>query len=118
LSQTIKDYANHTDDDLYGLLGARLLGAALGMSPEEEDDQQQFGRQWFARQYEELQRRICTAGVLRTTGTNVSDRIVDAFAIQQILQEHEDYAVNAVLLAVLVSRIGLGTFCAGVGPGA
>jgi hypothetical protein len=112
----VKEYWDRSDDDLYELLGAALLGEGRGLSPEEQDDQRRFGRQWFARQHDELQRRICRdKRVRQLIGTTASDRFIDAVTISEILSSHDDLGLNAALLAVLVARVGLGTFCANTG---
>lgn len=115
----IQDYWDFSDDDLYKMLGASLLGVGIGISPEDQDNHRRFGKQWFARQYGELQRRICNDKRVRElTGTTVSDRFVDAAAVVELLGQHDDYAANAALIAVLVARIGLATFCANIKKGA
>ena len=114
----VQDYWDFSNDDLYEMLGASLLGVGIGISPEDRDNHRRFGKQWFARQYGELQRRICDDKRVRElTGTTVSDRFVDAAAIVELLSQHDDYRANAALIAVLVARIGLGAFCANVKAG-
>jgi hypothetical protein len=111
----LQKYWDKDDDQLYELLGASLLGVHIGMSPEEQDRNRRFGKQWFDRQYHELQKRVCLdERVSDHLGTNLSDRILDVGALVGLLGAHDDYGINAVLISVLIARIGLGTFCAGV----
>ena len=112
------DYWHRADDELYELLGASLLGSgSVGISPEEQDRNRLFGRRWFERQYHELQQRICTDKKVRDLiGESVSDRMVDAGTVAGLLAQQDDYGANAVLIAVLITRIGLSAFCATVKP--
>lgn len=76
----VRDYWDLSDDDLYEVLGASLLGVGIGISP--ENNYRRFGKRRFARQHGELQRRICNDKRIRElTGTTVSDHLVDAAAI-------------------------------------
>ena len=111
-------YWERTDDELYELLGASLLGSgAVGISPEEQNRNRRFGRRWFERQYHELQQRICTDKKVRDLiGESVSDRMIDAGTVAGLLAQQDDYGPNAVLIAVLVTRIGLSAFCATARP--
>jgi hypothetical protein len=45
-------------------------------------------------------------------GNSTSDRAIDAAAIYELLQNLGEDTVNAGVLAVLIARVGLGTFCA------
>jgi hypothetical protein len=114
----ITSYSERSDDELYELLGAALLGTGtVGISPEEQDRNRRFGKQWFDRQYAELQRRICTQKTVQDlVGQSRSDRMVDAGTIAGLLAQQEDFGPNSLLIGVLVARIGLSVFCAGVEP--
>ncbi|MER5894151.1 hypothetical protein [Streptomyces sp. NPDC001876] len=109
---TVEAYWDKSDEELYSLLGAELLGEGLGLSPEDQENHRRFGKQWFANKHSELQRKIChhekTQGLLGTTG---SDRLIDAFTIHELLTDLDDDPTTAALIAVLVARVGLGTFC-------
>jgi hypothetical protein len=110
---TLDLYLEKTDDELYELLGACLLDDGLGISPADRGANRRFGRQWFEHKYRDLQRGIChqerVQGLLGTTG---SDRVLDAAAVYEILQHLGEEPATAGVLAVLVARIGLGSFCA------
>lgn len=109
---TVEEYWTKSDDELYAVLGAALLGEGLGLSPEDADEFRRFGREWFANKHRELQRRICHHDrVQDLLGTTGSDRLLDAGAIYEILRRLGDDSVNAAVLAVLVARVGLGAFC-------
>ncbi|MGH3611050.1 MAG: hypothetical protein ACRDRK_00205 [Pseudonocardia sp.] len=112
------DYWDCDDDELYELLGAALLGTgAVGISPEEQDRNRRFGKRWFDRQYHELQQRVCTQKTVRDLiGQPTSDRLVDAGTVAGLLAQQDDYGANSVLIAVLITRIGLSAFCANVKP--
>ncbi|MFJ3927642.1 hypothetical protein [Streptomyces sp. NPDC090022] len=109
---SVETYWGKSDDELYLLLGAQLLGEGLGLSPEDEEEKRRFGKQWFANKHREMQRRIChherTQALIGTSG---SDRLVDAYAIEELVGEFAGDPATAALIAVLVARVGLGTFC-------
>jgi hypothetical protein len=109
----IDAYFDKTDDELYELLGADLLGDGLGISPEDKDERRRFGKQWFDNKRRDLQRRICHHDKVKgLLGNSASDLAIDAAAIYETLQNLGEDAVNAAVLAVLVARVGLGAFCA------
>jgi hypothetical protein len=109
----IETYLDKTDDELYELLGAALLGDGLGIAPEDKDEHRRFGRGWFGNKRRELQRKICHHDKLKGfLGNSTSDRAIDAAAIYELLQNLGEDTVNAGVLAVLIARVGLGTFCA------
>ncbi|MFD8595085.1 hypothetical protein ACFV1L_08795 [Kitasatospora sp. NPDC059646] len=113
---TVEAYRDKSDDELYELIGAELLGDGPGLSPEDEEGHRRFGREWFAGKRRELQRRIChdprVQGLLGTTprtGCSTPPASTD-------LQDLDGAsavtgAFDSAVLAVLVARIGLGTFC-------
>ncbi|TDV42684.1 hypothetical protein [Actinophytocola oryzae] len=110
---TLDSYLLKTDDELYELLGAELLGDGVSLSPEDKDEHRRFGRQWFGNKRRELQRKICHHEKLKgLLGNSTSDLAIDAAAIYETLQNLGEDAVNAAVLAVLVARVGLGAFCA------
>ncbi|KDN81196.1 hypothetical protein [Kitasatospora cheerisanensis] len=119
---TVEAYWDKSDDELYELIGAALLGDGPGLSPEDEEEHRRFGREWFTNKHRELQRRICHDPRLQgLLGTTSSDRLLDAAGIYGVLQGLEGDsavtgAVNSAVLAVLVARIGLGTFCVNARP--
>ncbi|GHA54272.1 hypothetical protein GCM10010372_63050 [Streptomyces tauricus] len=109
---TVESYWDKTDDELYALLGAELLGEGLGLSPEDEEGQREFGREWFADKHAELQRRICHHEKVQPfLGTTSTDRLLDAITVQELIADFAGDAKTAVLIAVLVGRVGLGMFC-------
>ncbi|WP_432889842.1 hypothetical protein ACQPYH_11370 [Kribbella sp. CA-245084] len=114
---TVDTYWDQTDDELYERLGAALLGEGLGVSPDDRDSHRKFGRSWFANKTRELQRIVCHAEVVQgLLGTSTSDRVIDGGAVYELLQGHGHDPVSAAILAVLIARIGLGTFCATAPP--
>lgn len=114
---TVEAYWDRSDDELYERLGAALLGEGAGVSPDDRDSHRKFGRSWFGNKRRELQRIVCHAEALQgLMGTSTSDRVIDAAAVYELLQGHGHDPVNAAILAVLIARIGLGTFCASAPP--
>ncbi|MFD3679444.1 hypothetical protein [Streptomyces sp. NPDC058613] len=109
---TVEEYWSRSDDELYALLGAELLGEGVGLSPADDEDKRRFGQQWFANKHRELQSKIChherAQALMGTTG---SDRLLDAYALQELLQQSIGDPTTATLIAILVARVGLGTFC-------
>ncbi|MFF3846664.1 hypothetical protein [Streptomyces sp. NPDC002328] len=109
---TVESYWDKTDDELYALLGAELLGEGLGLSPEDEESHREFGKEWFADKHAELQRRICHHEKAQAfLGTTSTDRLIDAFTVQELIADFAGDAKTTVLIAVLVGRVGLGVFC-------
>ncbi|MES9536415.1 hypothetical protein AB0C21_04195 [Spirillospora sp. NPDC049024] len=104
------EYQGMSDDELYTLLGAELLGEGVGLSPEDEEEQRRFGKQWFTDKHRDLQRKICHHERIQPfLGTSGSDRVIDAAAIAELLTD--DFGPTSVIVAVLIARIGLGAFC-------
>jgi hypothetical protein len=109
---SVEEYWGNSDEELYALLGAALLGEGVGLSPEDEESERQFGKQWFIKKHRELQRRICHhEQVQGLIGTSGSERLIDAYAIQELLGDFAGDPTTAALIAVLVARVGLGSFC-------
>ncbi len=108
----VEAYRAKSDEELYALLGAALLGEGPALSPDDEEQRRRFGRQWFANKRRELQRRICHHERARPLlGTTGSDRLIDAVAVYEVLGQADEDPTTAALVAVLVARVGLGTFC-------
>uniref|UniRef100_A0AAU2JGT1 Uncharacterized protein n=1 Tax=Streptomyces sp. NBC_00049 TaxID=2903617 RepID=A0AAU2JGT1_9ACTN len=109
---TVESYWDKTDDELYALLGAELLGDGLGLAPEDEENHRTFGKEWFANKHHEFQRRICHHDKAQALlGTTSSDRLIDAFTVQELLADFDSDPKTVALIAVLVGRVGLGAFC-------
>ncbi|MET9678756.1 hypothetical protein [Streptomyces coeruleorubidus] len=114
---TVEEYFQKSDDELYALLGAELLGEGFGLSPDDEEDKRRFGKKWFENKRRELQRTICHHEQAQPLiGTSGSDRLIDAYAIQELLKEFAGDPTTAALIAVLVARVGLGAFCHNAPP--
>jgi hypothetical protein len=111
---TVADYLDRSDEELFALLGAQLLGGGLFFGPEDEEAYRRFGRQWWDSHYRRLQRKICGHEMVQQfCGTTVSDRAIDVLTIKEIIDQSDVAHVNSALLAVLVLRVGIGQFCAG-----
>lgn len=113
----LADYIDLPDEELYGILGRQLLGGGgLGVAPDDQgDDAARFGRTWFRGFHATLQEKVCGSPRIQPfLGSSGSDRLVDAATIYQLVQDLGDDSVNYFVVAVLIGRIGLGTFCAGV----
>jgi hypothetical protein len=109
---SVEAYWGKSDEELYAILGAELLGDGLGISPEDQENSARFGKEWFTNKHRQLQRRICThERVQGLLGTSTSDRFLDAVTIYELLKELGDDTVNAAVVAVLVARVGLGSYC-------
>ncbi|NEA37448.1 hypothetical protein [Streptomyces sp. SID13031] len=114
---TVEAFWDSSDDELFARLGAGLLGEGLGISPDEQESHRRFGMTWFANKRRDLQQIVCHAEVMQgLLGTSRSDRIIDAAAVYELLQENGHDPVNAAVLAVLIARVGLGAFCATAPP--
>lgn len=113
----VDEYTEKPDDELYALLGASLLGDSLGATPSDPDRPRRFGLEWFNGQLGTLRSRICAHERLKgAAGTNVSDRVIDAYALYEILGDFGGNPTNTALVAVLIARIGVGTLCSGHTP--
>ncbi|CAL9638247.1 hypothetical protein [Streptomyces sp. enrichment culture] len=111
---SVDEYLKKTDDELYALLGASLLGDTLGAAPTDPDRPRRYGREWFNGQLGALRNRICGHERLRgVAGTSTSDRVIDAFALCEILGDFGGNPARTALVAVLVARIGVGSLCSG-----
>jgi hypothetical protein len=109
---SVAEYWDKSDEELYTLLGAALLGEGVGLGPDDEESERQFGKQWFANKHRELQRQICHHERAQALiGTSGSDRLIDAYTIQELLGDFAGDPTTAALIAVLVTRVGLGAFC-------
>jgi len=99
------------EEVLFAQLGTRLLGETRGMGTDDEIAGK-FGRSWFDQRKEELRKLICGhPTVLALLESPNSDRAVQASVLVDILASIEGYAAHAVLIAVLVGKVGLLTFC-------
>lgn len=52
-------YLKASTDDLYGQLGAILLGDGLGAASKDPGSQRRFGREWFHASAKKLQDLVC-----------------------------------------------------------
>ncbi|MEV0284758.1 hypothetical protein AB0H36_11640 [Kribbella sp. NPDC050820] len=113
----LADYLNKTDDELYIVLGYELLGDGLGIGTGDDDKYRKFGLTWFNNKRRQLQQKLCLHPRLRGLAiTSSGDAAAEAAALFEILQDLGESTPNAAVIAVLVSRLGLGAFCAGVTP--
>ncbi|MFH8635174.1 hypothetical protein ACH4CC_35700 [Streptomyces lydicus] len=114
---SVGEYLNKTEDELHALLGASLLGDTLGAAPSDPDLPRRFGQEWFNGQLDALRSRICGHERLKAVaGTSPSDRVIDAYALSDILGNFGGDPTKAALAAVLVARIGVGALCSGRRP--
>jgi hypothetical protein len=115
----VTEYQELSEEELFWRLGESLLGSSpgFGFGPREDgDDQERFGREWFARQHGRLQRVVCGhPRVVPFLGTTGSDRVIDVLTLAEVLRGADIGPVDVVLVAVLVLRTGLGVLCDGDG---
>jgi len=105
-------YLAKTDKELYELIGFELEGNALGFGPADRKRLGKLWREWFEAKHRMLQAAVCHHERLQGfLGTSGSDRLVDAAAIFEVLQQIDHDLIAAPLLAVLIARVGLGEFC-------
>lgn len=111
----VASYLEMTEDELFTILGLELLGTGLGVSPDDRSEARDYGRRWFSNRYSQLRRSICLHPKAKTFSSgSASDHVVDAAAIYELVVDLPEDPIKAAVIAVLVARIGLGTFCAGV----
>ncbi|WP_329328603.1 hypothetical protein [Streptomyces luteogriseus] len=110
-------YESMTENELYEELGRHLLGSGPGMTPDDRREARDFGRTWFRNQYDRLRHSVCLHPRLQGFRDNsVSDNVIDAGAIYVAAEQVLSDTVQAAIVAVLATRIGLSAFCAGVAP--
>ena len=99
-----------SEDDLFAIVGDEVAshqGLALPMSRPQKAT---LGRSWLDRNFEELSKKICSAALLKDLSTE-SDTKALALALLPMLGLATE-TVSAVVVAVLIARIGLRRFCA------
>jgi hypothetical protein len=99
------------DDELYEELSNAVLGSGLGVGPADRDGRQRFGRQWFTGRLDEFRRLVCTKELVRDfRGLSHDDQVLAAATVADALV-HAIGQPAAVLVSILVVRLGLDTFC-------
>ncbi|MFF3400408.1 hypothetical protein ACFYW6_18005 [Streptomyces sp. NPDC002659] len=102
------------DDELYSIVGSDLLGESLGIGPSDPDRSADFGRQWFAARRRELQREVCgNPKVQQMVIHHNGDKLAECAAVFEILGDSGIHMGSAPVVAVLIVRLGLTTFCSG-----
>jgi hypothetical protein len=113
----LADLADKSDDELYELLGAEVEGDSLGFGPGDLWHLRRIGKEWFDDHLEDLQRAVCRNKVAtHFTGHKAGDWILDATAVKGALETIDEQYQAIPVIAVLIARIGLSTFCRNV-PG-
>ncbi len=111
----VNQYLYRTDDELFEELGAKLLGDGLGIGSDNPEKFRTFGKNWFDGKRKEFQRQICNdTRVQSLIRSSNGDRLVEAVTLADLLSSIAGDTVHPALLAVLVTRVGLGVFCANV----
>jgi len=99
--------ANPTESTLFHALGAAMGAEAFG------DDPEDGGRAVFRRRAQEIRDAVCGNALVRNycTNPNVSDTTSIAVSITGALVSAHFSGINVVLVAALVTRIGLRSIC-------
>ncbi|MFL1379113.1 MULTISPECIES: hypothetical protein [unclassified Nocardiopsis] len=106
------------EEELFEELGRILLGSGPGLTPEDDSEAAEYGRRWFRAHYARIQRSVCRHPRVRAVvSDSPADAFIDVTTITGILSGGlVSDPTQAALLAVLITRLGLSTFCAGVLP--
>jgi hypothetical protein len=113
LFASITSLSKLSDDELYEELSNAVLGSGLGVGPSDRDGRQRFGRQWFAGRLDEFKRLICTKESVREVRGLAHD---DQFLAVATVADALIHAIGqpaAVVVSILVVRLGLDGFCEG-----
>ncbi|WP_306367294.1 hypothetical protein [Nocardiopsis sp. CC223A] len=106
------------EEELYEELGRLLLGSGPGLAPDDDSEAADHGRRWFRAHYARLQRSVCLHPRVRPVlNDDPVNTVVDLGTIGTILSgDLVSDPTQAAVLAALITRLGLSTFCAGVRP--
>lgn len=108
----ITELADKSDDELYEILGAEVEGDSLGFGPGDLWRLRTIGKEWFDDHFEDLQKAVCRHPVaLHFSGYKGGDWAADALAILPALETVGEKFYALPVLAVLIARIGISSFC-------
>lgn len=112
--QQIDEYLDKSEKELYQLLGATLLGEGRGFGPGDVARFGKFGKKWFSDKWNELRGKVCgNSSVKALSESPESDRVVQVSTLVDLLGTIEGPASHHVLVAVLITKLGLNTLCRG-----
>lgn len=110
----VDEYLDKSEKELYQLLGATLLGEGVGFGPGDAARFGKFGKKWFDEKWEELRSRICGNSAVKALAESPeSDRVVQVSTLTDLLGTIEGESSHTLLLAVLITKLGLNTLCRG-----
>ena len=113
LTASIAPLLNLSDDELYEELSNAILGVGHGIGPRDRDGRRKFGRQWFNGRLDEFKQSICTRdSVKELQGLSPGDQVLAMAAVADALM-HTIGQPAAVVVGILIMRLGLDTFCQG-----
>jgi hypothetical protein len=102
-------YASLTEDELYAAIAADLVGRqALPMTAIELAER---GRRWFAAQRDVLKQRVCASTEVKAFVDDKSENVTLVVETAKLLAGLL-LPVNPVIVAALLVRRGLRSFCA------
>ena len=111
LIDSVAERFTQSNDELYEELTDTLLGVGFGLAPSDREGRRKFGRQWFVGRLDEFRHTVCTkdsVGELRDLSRD--DELIAAATVADALI-HAIGQPAAVLVAILILRLGLDAFC-------
>jgi hypothetical protein len=110
-TELIAQLENHSDPDLFAVLGAQLLGEGLGAGAHDDDEYRRFGQRWFDDQVDDIRKAVCGSKIARELS---GDFPADVTAVAALtLPASGNNHLLALTVAAIVIRRGVATFCAG-----
>jgi hypothetical protein len=102
---------NSSEDQLFELLGAELLGGGLGVGADDPEHASRFARKWFLSRRNKLREKLCGKTIVESMTTESGARMVEITTIMELMGQEFGSDQVHLLLAVLLLRQGLTTLC-------
>lgn len=98
-------YVDRSDEELYDILGANLLGGGPEVPPVVRDHVRRVARNWFDDELQRLRQRVRASATYRAwLESEPGDRTAGVDLIARILRDEGDSDERAAALAVLLDR--------------
>ena len=108
----IDEYLSKSDRELFQQLGAVLLGQGPGFGPTDGTRFGKFGKKWFNDKLEVYRGKLCGhPAVQALIESPESNRAIQVSALVDILSSIENESSHTLLVAVLITKLGLDSLC-------